>query len=278
MKLRNILLFLLIPTFLFTKKTCEPIPDYSGRSACSLGKKIVSTLIRNRPMFYIGRYYTALRAGIDFTYNKIIGSSEDVLVDQDILGAIRVIYDGKLTPLILGSIPSKQRHIDQLQKSCGDMSGQKLIGIFTLNEAWECRAAGLSELVKDNKEVVQYQYPTQDMTAPKFIDLLRAVRDLEDRDRYGLSVVLVHCKAGRGRSATVVAAYLAYVVHKAGRTATVEQIEAYIVDRRPQVRLSKSQKNAVIQFCDELKKAGTLENLCEKYKAEIRQRQLETCK
>lgn len=215
-----------------------------------------------------------------FTCNQIagdkveVGYGHNVIIDSS--GVIKAVNDGKITPLMLGSIPSKSFHIDQLKNSGdGFFNPHASVGLFTLNEGWECKKAGLSKLVKKDKQIEQRTYPTKDMTAPSFIDLLRAVRDLEKRDAHNHQVVLVHCKAGRGRSATVVAAYLLHVIHKSGKATTLNQVEAYLVTHRKQVRLHEVQKKAVEYFYGQLKQAGGLDNLCKKHKVAITQRDQE---
>ena len=209
-----------------------------------------------------------------FTFNQIAGDKINMgaSVECDASGNIMIVNDGKKTPLILGSIPYKKSHIDQLQTFGNKLNRNELIGLITLTEAWENKEAGLYTIIKKNKKITQHQYPTKDCTPPLFIDLLCAVYDLENRDARNETVSLVHCKYGRGRSAMVAAAYIAHVLHAKGITTTPNKIEAYLVARRPLVRLHNNQRIALAFFYDELKKAGCLEALYAQHKEAIGKR------
>jgi protein-tyrosine phosphatase len=76
--------------------------------------------------------------------------------------------------------------------------------------------------------------PTLDGTAPRADDLCRAV----DLIRRHVPGVLVHCASGRGRSTTVVAAYLIEV----GEAGSPTEAEALIRTIRPGVRLTRPQR------------------------------------
>jgi protein-tyrosine phosphatase len=276
-------------------KTVKCLAIIAALQACLIAKnnKLVSQknsqnrlarLARNRFCFHTACLWSNIKYGSDFTFNQIAGdpviqepnNKDNIVIEYHPSGAIIAINDGKKTPLMLGSIPRKARHFDLLRNSIqNNPENKKSILLVTLNEPWECETSGLSKIAQKKADFVRLAYPTVDMTAPSCIDLIRAVRDLESRDDFSYKVALVHCKAGRGRSATVMAAYLTHIIYKANQTATVDQIEGYIKTCRPQIRLTKAQKEAVTLFYNELKAAQTLKNLCEKYKEEIKQRDLE---
>lgn len=251
--------------------------------SCAAGylcKRYKATIMRTRIGFHISRYYNKIRYGSDFNFNQMAGDpidqdsklthrNDEINITRDQTGKILAIHDGKNTPLMLGSIPATQNHIHHLNPQ------DHRVGIFTLNEPWECNATGLSHLTKNNAQITQFHYPTADFSAPSFIDLIRAVRDLENRDTNNLQVSLVHCKAGRGRSATVIACYIAHVIHKAHIETTPEKIEAYIVARRPQVRLDHGQKEALSFFYSKLKEAGNFNNLYRLHRDTIERRDQE---
>jgi protein-tyrosine phosphatase len=270
-KLQFLALLLCMPALAKPKETEKPKSHL---------KEASFNILRTRAGFHFTRFYTKIKEGADFTFHAIAhdfidsNPAHDICVVYDAAGAISAIDDGKSTPLILSSIPYKQSHIDQLKQKFNPALKDKSISILTLNELWECKAAGLDKLVKNN-QISQCMYPTPDLTAPTLIDLIRAVRDLENRDNYQQQLTLVHCKAGRGRSATVVAAYLIHVLHKIGQKTTVAEIEAYLVTHRPQVRLGKDQKKAVLNFYNQLKASGSFDKLYQKYKIAIKNRDQE---
>jgi len=76
--------------------------------------------------------------------------------------------------------------------------------------------------------------PTLDGTAPRVQDLRRAV----DLIRHQSGGVIVHCASGRGRSTTIVAAYLIDL----GEARTPHEAEAIIRAIRPGVRLTRPQR------------------------------------
>ncbi|CAI9100480.1 OLC1v1037594C1 [Oldenlandia corymbosa var. corymbosa] len=113
-------------------------------------------------------------------------------------------------------------------------------GVITLNEHYETlvpttlyRAHGIAHLV----------IPTRDyLFAPSFVDINRAVDFIHKNASKG-ETTYVHCKAGRGRSTTVV---LCYLVEYKNMT-PVSALE-YVRSRRPRVLLAPSQWKAVLEF------------------------------
>ncbi|WOG94307.1 hypothetical protein DCAR_0313600 [Daucus carota subsp. sativus] len=134
--------------------------------------------------------------------------------------------------LLLGAVPFP-----------GDVPKLKLLGVggvITLNEAYETlvptelfKACGIDHLV----------IPTRDyLFAPSFADINRAV-DFIHRNASCGKTTYVHCKAGRGRSTTVVLCYLVEYKHMTPATAL-----EYVRSRRPRVLLAPSQWKAVKEF------------------------------
>lgn len=113
-------------------------------------------------------------------------------------------------------------------------------GVITLNEPYETlvptslyRAYGIDNLV----------IPTRDyLFAPSFVDIDRAVNFIHRNATRG-KTTYVHCKAGRGRSTTIV---LCYLVEYKNMT-PVSALE-YVRARRPRVLLAPSQWKAVQEY------------------------------
>jgi hypothetical protein len=251
----------LLGTFMLT---CTA-PTHGG--AFSRKVKKWSAIARSATTFHLTSYVNARKHG-EFNFTQIANEPETRVTDQGIIG----INDGKKTPLLLGTIPRKKKHIKTL-RSLFHLNTSNGIGIFAFNRPFECKWAGLCKLAKKDRTLTVFKYPTIDYTPPTFIDLIRTVRDLENRDTHPAKLAYVHCKGGKGRSATGVAAYLLHTLHKAGIEVTLEQIQQYLKARRPQVDIIKRGRPVLSQFATELKQAGTFENLYAKYKNEVDQRE-----
>jgi len=247
--------------------------------------EIALKAVRTRAVFHMSRYASRLLYGNAFTFHQIAGDavtkkdnalkSNGIFIKKDNSGAIIAINDGKQTPLALGSIPSTIQDMNRLTSElCNHVDAHKAIEILTLNEDWEIKTSGLAQLVQNHNNIVQLKYPTPDLSSPSLIDVIRAVYALETRDTRNAQVCLVHCKAGRGRSATVIAAYLTHIIHQANQTATPEQIIAYLVKCRSLVHLSTQQRELLELFIKQLQEAGTLQNLYEKNREAINAREL----
>lgn len=245
-------------------------------------KNIIAYMMNNRIGFHVEMYINQLKNKSDFTFHKL---ASDIIDGQDQQSSFSINYDatgkniialhdGKKTPLILSSIPYKTEHISRITAT-HQLKTQAKIGVFTLNDTWEYPTSGLDKLIEQNTNLTQYRYPTEDYTAPLFIDIVRAVYDLQHRDEHKLDAAIVHCKAGRGRSATMIAAYLLAIAHQNNVETDLQQITAYMKLRRPTVALKPKQQAAVNHFYDELKKTGNLDTLYEKYSQAIQQRESE---
>ncbi|XP_054809178.1 phosphatidylglycerophosphate phosphatase PTPMT1-like [Prosopis cineraria] len=113
-------------------------------------------------------------------------------------------------------------------------------GVITLNESYETlvpttlyHAHGIEHLV----------IPTRDYCfAPSLRDICRAVDFLHENASSGRSTY-VHCKAGRGRSTTIV---ICYLVHY--QMMTPDDAYDYVKSIRPRVLLASSQWQAVQEY------------------------------
>ncbi|KAK4432949.1 putative dual specificity protein phosphatase DSP8 [Sesamum alatum] len=113
-------------------------------------------------------------------------------------------------------------------------------GVITLNEPYETLvptslyyAHGIDHL----------EIPTRDyLFAPSFVDINRAVDFIHRNASIG-QTTYVHCKAGRGRSTTIVLCYLVEYKHMSPAAAF-----EYVRSRRPRVLLAPSQWKAVQEY------------------------------
>ncbi|KAI3756808.1 hypothetical protein L1987_56631 [Smallanthus sonchifolius] len=113
-------------------------------------------------------------------------------------------------------------------------------GVVTLNESYETliptslyHAHGIDHLV----------IPTRDyLFAPSYDDICKAVEFIHE-NASACKATYVHCKAGRGRSTTIVLCYL--VKHK---QMTPDAAYEYAKSIRPRVRLASSQWRAVQDY------------------------------
>lgn len=134
--------------------------------------------------------------------------------------------------LLLGAVPFPKDVLRLKQLGVG--------GVITLNEPYETlvpsslyRAHGIEHLV----------IPTRDyLFAPSFVDISQAVGFIHENASCGRTTY-VHCKAGRGRSTTIVLCYLVEYKHMTP-TAALE----YVRSRRPRVLLAPSQWKAVQEY------------------------------
>ncbi|KAK2439337.1 hypothetical protein P8452_34834 [Trifolium repens] len=134
--------------------------------------------------------------------------------------------------LLLGAVP--------FPKDVPQLKNLGVGGVITLNEPYETlvpsslyRAHGIDHLV----------IPTRDyLFAPSFVDINRAVQFIHYNATCG-KTTYVHCKAGRGRSTTIVLCYLVEYKHMTPAAAL-----DYVRSRRPRVLLAPSQWKAVQNY------------------------------
>ncbi|XP_022893279.1 putative dual specificity protein phosphatase DSP8 [Olea europaea var. sylvestris] len=134
--------------------------------------------------------------------------------------------------LLLGAVPFPK-----------DVPRLKQLGVgavITLNEPYETL---VSTSLYHAHEIDHLVIPTRDyLFAPSFADINRAVDFIHENSCSGRTTY-VHCKAGRGRSTTIVLCYL--VEYK--NMSPVAAFE-YVRARRPRVLLAPSQWKAVQEY------------------------------
>ncbi|GER31172.1 FKBP-like peptidyl-prolyl cis-trans isomerasefamily protein [Striga asiatica] len=122
-------------------------------------------------------------------------------------------------------------------------------GVVTLNEPYETLVP--TSLYHDNS-IEHLVIPTRDyLFAPSHGDICLAVEFIHDNALCG-KTTYVHCKAGRGRSTTIVLCYL--VKHK---QMTPEAAFEHVRSIRPRVLLASSQWQAVQDYYHGVNKADT---------------------
>ncbi|XWS72116.1 hypothetical protein CRYUN_Cryun02cG0012800 [Craigia yunnanensis] len=134
--------------------------------------------------------------------------------------------------LLLGAVPFRKdvRRLKQLGVG----------GVITLNEPFETLVSTSLYHVHGIDHLV---IPTRDyLFAPSISDISRAVDFIHKNASCGRTTY-VHCKAGRGRSTTIVLCYL--VEHKHMTPAGALE---YVRSRRPRVLLAPLQGKAVLEY------------------------------
>ncbi|KAE8670969.1 putative dual specificity protein phosphatase DSP8 [Hibiscus syriacus] len=113
-------------------------------------------------------------------------------------------------------------------------------GVVTLNEPYETLVPTSLYHAHDIDHLV---IPTRDyLFAPSFVDICQAVCFIHENSSVG-KTTYVHCKAGRGRSTTIVLCYL--VEH---RHMTPDAAYEYVRSIRPRVLLAPAQQQAVQEY------------------------------
>jgi len=140
--------------------------------------------------------------------------------------------------IYLGAIPLKSRgHLEEIKK----LGSKKGIAILSMVEPFEMQKNTIFSSpvsVDDWKRagISQLSIPSVDFEAPSIQDLQRAVDFIQEQIKAGKKVY-IHCKAGRGRSASAAAAY--YIVKNKW---SVKRAIAFIKEKRPFVSLDKQSK------------------------------------
>ena len=94
--------------------------------------------------------------------------------------------------------------------------------------------------------IEQLHLPTVDFTPPSAADISRAVAFIDDHVARGHGVY-VHCKAGRGRSATIVLCWL-----MAAKGISPEEAQQLLSSKRAQVLRSVFRRRVVRQFARQI--------------------------
>lgn len=230
----------------------------------------------SRTFFEFSLHFNALRYGSVFRHQRISDIRPD---DADPNLFAQISEDGKLvsffdhpehasSPIILSGIPRKPSDVQSLREAYG----LHRITFYTLNLAFERRRSGMDAVLQQDDQLSIRLYPTIDFYTPSFVDLVRAVRSLRIREQEQLAVV--HCKAGRGRSTAVVAAYIL----AEQPLLSVVEVEAFIRSKRPEIKLGKAKRAALTVFATRVREAGSFDLLFNSVlgQVEAREQQLES--
>ncbi|XP_064169700.1 phosphatidylglycerophosphatase and protein-tyrosine phosphatase 1 [Anguilla rostrata] len=137
--------------------------------------------------------------------------------------------------VILGALPFKSMTEELVQR-------ENVRGVITMNEEYETKYFCNSAEEWKAAGVEQLRLSTVDLTGvPRMEDLHRGVEFALGVKERGASVY-VHCKAGRSRSATVVAAYLIKLHCWSPEEAcqTLRSIRPHVLVRKAQMELLRS--------------------------------------
>lgn len=145
-------------------------------------------------------------------------------------------YDRIDTHVILGALPFKSQTRELVEN-------ENVEAVVTMNEDYETRYIANSKQEWAEWGVTQLQLSTVDFNnAPSQEMIQRGVAFIEEMNQ-NEKTVYVHCKAGRGRSTTLVACYL-----MKAKKLTPEKAHEYIKSRRPHILLASRQWEAIRLF------------------------------
>ena len=142
---------------------------------------------------------------------------------------------------VLGAIPMKHNYQEIVIK-------ENIKGVLTMNEDHELEfSVSREEWSKLGVEVMQI--PIKDYTGVASLEQLKKGVDFINTHRSQNQSVYVHCKAGRYRSALMVACYLINT-----KQYTPEEARNFLKEKRPQVILNiDRQKKAMQSFYEYVK-------------------------
>lgn len=167
--------------------------------------------------------------------------------------------------VFLGAIPlATMNHHNKLLELAGGAHNLAVLSVIEPFENEESNLAGDPVRTCDWSEVglagftqQHLQLPVADLTAPTFEQIRDGVNFIDESITSKDSVVYVHCKAGRGRSAVIIAAYMIkhVLVKKQGESAEdfVDKAIKMVTESRPQVTLLSSQRQQLISWCEKEK-------------------------
>lgn len=146
--------------------------------------------------------------------------------------------------IILGAIPLEHHDIHLIKN--------KISHILTLLEPFELQNGLIKPLSEKTKKKLQIEnkiITTQDFHGVSIENIHQAVEYIHqiitNSNNYK---VYIHCKAGRGRSATIVIAYLWKYGINGKKFKDFEEVHAYVKAKRPQINLNQKQKQTIKNY------------------------------
>ena len=136
-------------------------------------------------------------------------------------------------PILLGALPFS-RDVPQLQE-------EGVTGVINM-----CIEYPGPKSAYEKSGIEQLWLPTVDFTPPNIDDIRQAIKFIERHQKDG-GKVYVHCKAGRGRSATVVLCWLMY-----RRGFTPEEAAVWLARQRPHINRDLAERVVVRDFHETL--------------------------
>ncbi|XP_067850132.1 phosphatidylglycerophosphatase and protein-tyrosine phosphatase 1 [Heptranchias perlo] len=144
-------------------------------------------------------------------------------------------YDRIDQTVIIGALPFRSLTEELIRK-------ENVRGVITMNEDYETKFFVNTAEEWESFGVEQLRLSTVDILGvPKLEDLIKGV-DFVTKHRKNGSSVYVHCKAGRSRSATMVAAYLIHLHRWSPKKACdhIASIRPHIIIRNGQFKILKN--------------------------------------
>ncbi|XP_039393920.1 phosphatidylglycerophosphatase and protein-tyrosine phosphatase 1 isoform X2 [Mauremys reevesii] len=169
------------------------------------------------------------------------------LVRERLPGSQRPWFHRIDRAVLLGALPLRARSRRLVEE-------ENVRGVLTLNEEYETRFLCCSAQEWEAMGVEQLRLSTVDLTGvPTLENLQRGVKFVLKHRECGNSVY-VHCKAGRSRSATMVAAYLIQLYQWSPQEAieAIARVRPHILVRPRQVQvLERFHRNVIAEAAAE---------------------------
>lgn len=145
--------------------------------------------------------------------------------------------------IILGAIPLES-HSERLKKN-------KVTHILTLLEPFELATGLITPIHKktlENSQIKNKIIPCQDFKGVSTERIHQAVDYMHECMIQKNHRIYVHCKAGRGRSASVVVAYLLKHGSEGKKFKDFKEAYAFVKSKRPQVNLNPGQQKTIEDY------------------------------